>query len=128
MKSLRFAKLSLVAVSLLGVASVATAQLLADFTGKWNVTVEGPQGPLMSDLDLTQSGDAVSGKFSSEVGEAPVKGKTWGDSLRISLELDMGGQALSLQIVGASKDKNNIEGVIEAEGMGSFPFAAVRAQ
>jgi 4-hydroxy-3-methylbut-2-en-1-yl diphosphate synthase IspG/GcpE len=128
MKPTRIAKLSLLALSLVTVATAATAQLLADFSGKWTVNVEGPQGPVTSDLDITQAGEVITGKFSSEIGEAQVKGKTWGDSLRISLELDMNGQPLSLDILGAAKDKDNMEGVVEAAGMGTFPFTAVRTQ
>jgi hypothetical protein len=128
MKPARFVKLSLVAVTILGVATASAAQMFADLSGKWNVNVDGPQGPVASELELTQQGETVTGKFSSEIGVADVKGRAWGDSLRIAFEVDMGGQILALEVIGAAKDKDNLEGVVEAAGMGSFPFTAVRAQ
>jgi hypothetical protein len=118
-----------VAAALLLTAATATAQrFLADVAGTWNVTVEGPQGPMSSQLVLTQKGDTLSGKFASEIGEAPISGMVKGDSVKIALALDMGGQQLSLQIAGALKDKDKMAGVVEAVGMGGFPFVAARAK
>jgi hypothetical protein len=126
---MRFRRLSLaaVAVALAGTSITAAAQrLLADFSGGWDVMVQGPQGPMASTLTLTQKGDSVSGKFDSEVGSAMVKGTAKGDSLMVSLGLDVGGQVINLTTLGVLKDKDNMEGKIIAEGMGEFPFAASR--
>jgi len=122
----RFARLAAVGVLLFGAATAAAQHILADFAGTWNVTVEGPQGPMGSVLTLAQKGDTLSGKFSSEIGEAPVEGMVKGDSVKIAFGLDMGGQQLSLQIAGALKDPDNMAGVVEAVGMGGFPFTATR--
>lgn len=124
----RFVKLSVLAAVVLSAATATAQRILADVSGTWNVNVEGPQGPMASQLMLTQKGDTISGEFSSEIGKAPVAGMVKGDSVKIALSLDMGGQQLSLQIAGAMKDKDNMAGAIEAVGMGAFPFTAVRAK
>jgi len=126
MTTKRFARLAFVGALVLGAATATAQRVLADFAGTWNVTVEGPQGPMGSVLTLEQKGDTLSGKFSSEIGEAPVSGMVKGDSVKIALGLDMGGQQLSLQITGALKDADNMGGVVEAVGMGGFPFVATR--
>jgi hypothetical protein len=122
----RFARIA-TAVALVVASSSAAAQLLlADFSGGWNVLVEGPQGPMSSTLTLAQTGDSVSGKFESEVGSATVRGSVTGDSLHIVFALDVGGQALDLEGKGALKDTERMDGKIIAAGMGEFPFSATR--
>lgn len=122
----RIARLATTAALLLSAGTAAAQVLLADFSGGWNVVVEGPQGPMSSTLTLSQTGDSVAGKFESEVGSASVKGSVKGDSLRIAFQLDAGGQMLDLEGVGALKEGERLEGKIIAAGMGEFPFAATR--
>lgn len=120
------ARLAVGAALLLSAGTAAAQLLFADFSGGWNVVVEGPQGPMSSTLTLTQTGDSVAGKFDSEIGSAPVKGSVRGDSLYIAFSLDAGGQMLDLEGVGALKEGERLEGKIIAAGMGEFPFTATR--
>ena len=66
------AALMLAAVTALASSTASAQRLFASFTGAWNVTVQGPQGPMNSLLTLKQSGDTVSGQFESELGTAAV--------------------------------------------------------
>jgi hypothetical protein len=123
----RIASLSVVAALVIGAATATAQRILADFSGTWTVTVEGPQGPMNSQLTIKQTADTVAGEFSSEIGKAPVSGMVKGDSIKFSFGLDMQGQQLSIQGTGALTDKDNLAGLIEIVGMGaSFPFAAKR--
>jgi len=123
----RIASLSVIAALVVGAATATAQRMLADFSGTWNVTVEGPQGPMNSQLTLKQTADTIAGEFSSEIGKAPVSGMVKGDSIKFSFGLDMQGQQLSIQGTGALKDKDNLGGMLEVIGMGaSFPFAATR--
>lgn len=122
----RFARLSLVAALVLGAATAAAQHIRADFAGSWSVLVEGPQGPMSSEFALVQKGDTVAGEFISEIGRAPVAGLAKGDSLKLLISLDMGGQQLALTVSGALKDKDNLTGTVDAAGMGAFPFTAAR--
>ncbi len=124
----RIARLSVVAALFLGAATATAQHLLADFGGVWNVTVEGPQGAMNSVLTLKQTADTVAGEFESELGKAPVSGMVKGDSIKFSFGIDMGGQQLSIQGIGALKDKNSMAGTVEAAGMGGFPFTATKKQ
>jgi hypothetical protein len=118
------ASFSLVAVA----ASVAAAapRILADLTGKWNVTVATPDGTQPSVMTLTQKGDSVAGTLESQLGSAPVAGVVKGDTLKFAFQLDMGGQALVINGVGAIKDKDNMNGALDVAGLGVMPFTAVR--
>lgn len=122
----RFARLAVVGALLLGAATATAQRMFADFAGTWSVTVEGPQGAMLSEISLTQKGDTLSGKFMSEIGEAPVAGMAKGDSIKMAFGIDMGGQQLEIQVTGALKDKDNMGGTIEAVGMGGLPFTATR--
>lgn len=124
----RIARLSVVAALFIGAATATAQRMLADFGGVWNVTVEGPQGATNSVLTLKQTADTVAGDFESELGKAPVSGMVKGDSIKFSFGIDMGGQMLSIQGIGALKDKNSMSGTVEAAGMGGFPFTATKKQ
>ena len=86
------ASLSLVAA----VASVAAAapRIIADLTGKWNVSVATPGGDQPSVMTITQKGDSVTGTLESELGAAPMAGVVKGDTLRFTFQLDMGVEVL----------------------------------
>ncbi len=107
-------------------ASTMAAATFANFTGAWDVVVNGPQGAMASTLTLEQKSDSISGTFESEVGSAKVAGFAKGDSLFLAFAIDAGGQMINLTGVGALKDKDNLEGKIVAEGMGEFPYSAKR--
>jgi hypothetical protein len=119
------ASLSLVAA----VASVAAAapRILADLSGKWNVTVATPDGGTQpSVMTLTQKGDSITGTLESQLGSAPMAGVVQGDTVKFAFQLDMGGQQLIINGVGALKDKDNMNGALDVAGMGTMPFTAVR--
>src|SRR6188508_3309259 len=65
----RIASLSVIAALVIGAATAGAQRILADFSGTWNVTIEGPQGPMNSQLSLKQTADTISGEFSSEIGK-----------------------------------------------------------
>jgi hypothetical protein len=125
----KIARLSVVAALMLTSVTAAAQRLFADFSGPWNVSVQGPQGPMNSLLTLKQSGDSISGEFESELGKAPVVGRAIGDTLRFVFTLDAGGQQVNIQAQGVLKDKDNINGNLEVVGMGAgFPFTATKKQ
>jgi hypothetical protein len=108
-------------VSLLAVSAslaVAAPRMLADVTGKWNVTVATPDGGTQASvMTITQKADSVTGTLESQLGTAPMVGVVKGDSLKFAFQLDMGGQALVINGAGILKDKDS---------MGVMPFTAVR--
>lgn len=111
-------------VTALALTSLAAA-VMADFTGGWDVVVQGPEGPMQSTLTLTQKADSVAGSFESQVGSGGVTGTARGDSLFITLAINANGQGINVTGVGALKD-GTLNGVFLAEGMGEFPFTAKR--
>lgn len=113
-------------LALSGILSLTAARLLADFGGTWDVTVDGPQGPVNSVMTLAQKGDSISGKFESEVGSGQVVGVVRGDTLDIGFGLSIEGQALTISGLATLKEKDRLEGKMVVSGMGEFPFAGTR--
>lgn len=128
MNKSRIAGISLIAAMFVGAATATAQHMFADFGGIWNVTVEGPQGAMNSQLNLKQSSDSVSGQFESELGSSPVAGTAKGDTLRLGFSIDAGGQMITIQAVGVLKNKSSISGSMDVAGMGSFPFNATKKQ
>lgn len=118
------------AVSLLAASAslaVAAPRILADVTGKWNVTIATPDGSTQSSvMTVTQKADSLSGSIESQLGTAPMAGVVKGDSVKFAFQLDMGGQALVINGAGILKDKDNMTGALDVSGMGVLPFTAVR--
>jgi hypothetical protein len=70
-------------------ASAASAASGAGAAGKWNVllTLEG-MGEFPATMTLTQNGQDITGSFSSQAGETPVKGTMIGNALKIEMTAD----------------------------------------
>ncbi|MBL0939467.1 MAG: hypothetical protein IBJ03_11260 [Gemmatimonadaceae bacterium] len=116
------ASAALVAVA----ASVAAASAFADFSGKWNLSIQSPDQARTAVLTLEQKGDSVAGTTETELGSAAVRGVVKGDSLFFGFQLDMGGQAIPISGSAALKDKDNMEGALEVTGMGGMGFTGAR--
>src|SRR5689334_18931023 len=43
--------------------------------GKWNVNIDGPNGPIESALDLKVDGKKLAGMISSQMGDAKLEGE-----------------------------------------------------
>lgn len=119
------AALTLIAAS--ATVAVAAPRLLADFAGKWAVTVVGPDGSTQpSTMTVMQKADSVSGTIETPLGIAPMRGVAKGDSLRFTFQLDLNGQAMVINGAGVLKDKDNVNGMLDVSGMGRMSFSAVR--
>ncbi|MEO7997282.1 MAG: hypothetical protein ABI852_07540 [Gemmatimonadaceae bacterium] len=112
------------------VAATATAQRwFADVSGKWTMTVAGPDGANESAVVLKQEAEALSGTIESQIlGMAKLAGSVKADTVKFAFTIDIQGMQFELRAGGVVKDKDNITGQLEApNGMGSFPFTMKRA-
>lgn len=119
------AALSLLAAS--ATIVMAAPRLLADFAGKWAVTVVGPDGSTQPSLmTITQKADSVSGTIQTQLGVTTMAGVAKGDSLRFRFQFDLNGQPLVVNGAGVLKGKDNVNGTLDVSGMGVMAFSAVR--
>ena len=73
----------------------------AKMTGKWEFTLDGPQGPDVMTMTLTQAGDTLTGTAESQFGTLPLsKGKISGENFSFALTMNGNGEAMELPFSG----------------------------
>ncbi|MEO7361462.1 MAG: hypothetical protein ABI120_14105 [Gemmatimonadaceae bacterium] len=109
-------------------ATAAAQRWFAEVSGKWSMTVAGPDGASESAVVFKQESEALSGTIESQMlGLAKLAGTVKGDTVRFAFTIDVQGMPFELRAGGMVKDKDNITGQLEApNGMGSFPFTMKR--
>jgi hypothetical protein len=104
-------KTSLGALFLAAVFAVAQVASAADVTGTWIMAVETGAGSGSPTFTLKQSGDALTGTYKGQLGEAPVTGTVKGDDVTIEYKIDAQGQTLSVKYSG-KVDGNSMSGKV----------------
>ena len=100
--------------------------------GKWNLSLEGPQGAMAVTLTLKLDGSKVTGTFANPQfgGDAPLSGEYKDGKLSFTVSLDGGpGGAMSLGFTAKFKDKDDDTLVGNLAGpMGDVPWTATRVK
>jgi hypothetical protein len=105
------------------VLSVATfAQ--GSVAGAWDLSINGPQGPINAAATLKQDGDAITGTIDSPQGTVPVKGTIKGKTLAISFSIDGPQGPLDVKVNG-EVEGDAMKGMIDF-GMGTADFTAAK--
>jgi len=125
---LAFALACLVVVS----AAPASAQEAAkpadppakvDVTGVWDMSVETPNGVIENVGTLKQDGEKLTGTLASQMGELALEGTVIGNEIKWVLNIDMGGQQMSIAFAGKVEGET-MAGIFEMGGMGSAAWTA----
>ncbi len=90
----------------------------ADLTGAWACEVQTDAGSGSPSFEFKQTGDALKGKYSGQLGEADVTGKVTGDKALWSFKVDLGAIAYEGTISG-----DGIKGKVELAGQASGTFS-----
>lgn len=107
--------------------SAAAQRFLADVTGKWTMTLAGPDGAIESAVVLKQESEGLSGTIGSQFGTSKLTGTVKSDTVQFTYSIDVQGMQFELRASGMVKDKDNISGNLAApNGMGNFPFTMKR--
>ena len=116
----RVLSLAVVFAFVLGVAPRAQGNL----SGAWDMSINGPQGPITAAAALKQDGEAVSGTFDSPQGTVPVKGTLKGKTLALTFSIDGPQGPLEVKVNGEVEGEA-IKGIIDF-GMGTADFTAAK--
>lgn len=77
------------ALALVLVASTVTLALAADVAGKWQGTIQGPQGDFTLLFDFTVDGETLGGTVDGPGGQLQItRGTIKGDDLTFDVDLD----------------------------------------
>jgi hypothetical protein len=113
--------------ALFATAAFAVAQLAAaaDVTGTWIMAVETGAGSGSPTFVLVQKGEALSGSYKGQLGEAQVTGAVIGDDVTIDYKVD--GQAGSLAVKYTGKtDGKTMKGKVSLGQLGEGTFTGTK--
>jgi hypothetical protein len=97
----------------------------ADVTGTWIMAVETSAGSGSPTFVLVQKGDALSGTYKGQLGEAQVTGTVKGDDVTIEYKVD--GQAGSLAVKYSGKtDGKKMSGKVSLGQLGEGTFTGTK--
>ena len=92
-------------------------------TGVWDMSVETPNGTIDNVATLKQEGEKLTGTLASQMGEIAMEGTVVGNEIKWVLNIDMGGQQMSIAFAG-KVDGETMAGVFEMGGMGTAAWNA----
>src|SRR5579863_4749664 len=122
MSKLKAGLAALLAIAAFTVAQVAGA---ADVTGTWIMNVETSAGSGSPTFVLVQKGDALSGSYRGQLGEAQVTGTVKDDDVTIEYKVD--GQAGSLAVKYWGKtDGKTMKGKVSLGQLGDGTFTGTK--
>jgi hypothetical protein len=70
------------------IAVFAQAQTTVNVSGTWNVTVETDAGSGTPTFVLKQEGENISGTYSGQLGQAPIKGTIKGNIIHLEFSIE----------------------------------------
>jgi hypothetical protein len=113
---------ALLAIAVLMIAPVAGA---ADVTGTWIMAVETGAGSGSPTFILVQKGEALSGSYKGQLGEAQVTGTVKGDD--VTIEYTVGGQGQSIAVKYSGKtDGKTMSGKVSLGQLGEGTFTGTK--
>jgi hypothetical protein len=109
--------------ALLAIAAFTVAQLAsaADVTGTWIMAVETGAGSGSPTFILVQKGEALSGSYKGQLGEAQVTGTVKGDEVTIEYKVEGQGGTLAVKYSGKT-DGRTMSGKVSLGQLGEGTF------
>jgi len=104
---------------------VAPLAFAGSMDGTWIVNIDAPTGQSKATLVLTQSGDAITGSYTGQFGEAPVTGTASGNDVTITYHVEMQGVPLEVRYVGKVQG-HSFNGKVNVIGFGEGSFKATK--
>jgi quinohemoprotein ethanol dehydrogenase len=95
--------------------------------GKWNMSVEGPQGAMSVAMTLVVDGTKVTGTLSSQMGDTQLEGQWVDGTLTFAISFEGGSGTMQIGFTGKLKDENTLNGSMSGP-MGEMPWTAVRVK
>lgn len=108
-------------------ASAAGQAGVVNVTGKWMLSVKTSAGTGTPTLTLTQKGDSITGRYSSQVlGEADVTGTIKGQSLTLKLNVEVQGTPLVVTYAATVDGTDTMTGTVDIGGQATGTFTGKR--
>ena len=107
-----------------GGGAAASAAAL-DVSGDWAFEVAFAGGTGTPTMSFTQSGDKLTGRYTGQLGEAPLAGAVKADQVTFSIDVTVDGNALHIVYSGTAT-KDSMKGTVSLGSLGDGTFTARR--
>lgn len=97
---------------------LAASGMAADLTGSWTCDVQTDAGSGTPRFVFEHKGDALTGKYSGQLGDAQVKGKVVGENVSWAFQVDLGSVLYEGKLAGGE-----IKGSVDLAGQASGKFS-----
>jgi hypothetical protein len=104
-----------------------TEKAPASVAGNWNMSVNGPQGPMSVTMALAQEGKKLTGTLSSQMGETTLEGEFADGKISFWIVFDAGGGSSQIAFAGVLKEDGTLEGTLSGQ-MGDMNWTAERVK
>jgi hypothetical protein len=122
MTKLKTGLAAILAIATLALVQVAAA---ADVTGTWIMAVQTGAGSGSPTFVLVQKGEALSGSYKGQLGEAQVTGSVKGDEVIIEYKVDGQGGSLAVKYSGKT-DGKTMSGKVSLGQLGEGTFTGTK--
>ena len=102
------------------VTAALTAQ--ADIDGDWDLSINGPEGPITAMASLKQNGEKVTGSITSPQGAVELAGTYKAKKVELAFQIQSPNGPLDIKVNG-DVDGADMKGIIDF-GMGMADFTA----
>ena len=120
-------RMLLAALLVVAFAATATAAVLHDLTGRWQLAVVTDNGTGYPILELKQEGDRVTGSYTSNaMGARTISGRVYGDTLSFTLSPSGAGEGMVLTYTARIVTPDSLNGYVDFAGQGGARFAGAR--
>jgi hypothetical protein len=110
------------AVLALGLMVSASVYAQNSVAGAWDLSINGPEGPITATATLKQDGESVTGSIETPQGVAEMKGTLKAKTLNLAFTIQGPQGALDIKVNG-DVDGATMKGIIDF-GMGMADFTA----
>ena len=110
------------AILALGLILSAPAYAQSSVAGAWELSINGPEGPITATATLKQDGENVTGSIETPQGVAEMKGTFKGKALNMSFSIAGPNGNLDIKVT-SEVDGASMKGIIDF-GMGMADFTA----
>ena len=112
----------LTAILALGLIVSAPVFAQSGVGGAWELSINGPEGPITATATLKQDGENVTGSIETPQGVAEMKGTYKGKALNMAFTIQSPQGAIDIKVNG-EVDGTSMKGIIDF-GMGMADFTA----
>jgi hypothetical protein len=103
------------------------AKAPATLAGKWNMSINSPQGAMESALELKQDGKKITGTIVTPQGTTELEGEFAEGKLVFAIYFEAGGGAMEIWFSGALKEDGTLAGSLDVQGS-QIPWTAQRVK